>query len=565
MLCIKHGGGKRCLVPGCTKLVRKNNRCTKHASQGACLVPSSTAKVTTAVDDSTDTVGDSIEGLCLPSSPSLPDSKKVIEKPVVPEVQTNRIVSVKPPSERGDVELDRAPPPPLAASITNCPSHFNPPLPSMTSITIAGKRSALHSEAEGRPDLRLPVVKLSGKGDPLSTSPQFALAKSTSSVNDPAVSAGDSTLKATGPVPQEPMRSSTGGMFPIESPQEEGRAFQQPLPRFASMEPSFDLGHVVFSSGRIRNFVGKDLGHTADSTLPPHVATDGPLFPPADNGRGEFSQKMVGSNVDLHRYSGSSRFPDGGIERSQLSTPLLPPPHLHSRHLLPPLSSVDRMAPTVPTFAADFGSGGIGDGWSRYAYNGSLVSYVEARGGRLEVGPLNASMLSNGESSTPADPSAYSAQRPFTSNYSLPAVTATWQRPSTPPSGSSALDDSSGPEDKALMRVSPNDRSMEPHRSEDSSPLAPPQAHCSGETTPSVDEEGRGDAAQECSGGVSKMSRTRSPQTPSQSQTYISLSVKGMMCMESCGQMVQRALGEVAGVRSVTVHFPTRTASVQVS
>lgn len=54
--------------------------------------------------------------------------------------------------------------------------------------------------------------------------------------------------------------------------------------------------------------------------------------------------------------------------------------------------------------------------------------------------------------------------------------------------------------------------------------------------------------------------RTGQPCTP----TYISLSVQGMMCMENCGQVVQRALSRVGGVRNVTVHFPTRTASVQV-
>lgn len=46
--------------------------------------------------------------------------------------------------------------------------------------------------------------------------------------------------------------------------------------------------------------------------------------------------------------------------------------------------------------------------------------------------------------------------------------------------------------------------------------------------------------------------------------TYISLSVGGMSCMDSCGAAVQRALSMVDGVRNVTVHFPTRTASVQV-
>lgn len=571
MLCIKHGGGKRCLVPGCKKLVRKNNRCTKHASQASELVvPSSetsttAAKVTTTVDNSTGTADDSIEERRLASSPSLPQSNKAMEIPQVPEVQANRTVSVKPPSERGDVELDRASPPSLAASITNRPSYSGPPLPSMT-MTMTGKRSTLFPDDEGGPDMRQPVVRLSGRGDPSPISPQFSLQNSSSCFNDPAVSAGDSTLKVTGPMLQEPMRSSTGSMFPIEVPearsqQEAGRAFQQPIPRFASMEPSFDLGHVGFSSGRIRNFVGS---LAADSTMPPHVAADGPLFAPGDNARVEFSHKKVGNTVDLHRYSGPSRFPDGGIERSQLSTSLLPPPHPHPRHILPPPSLVDRVALAGPNFAAELGSGGIGDGRPRSAYNGSVVSYVEAKGGRLEVGPLNASMWSNGESSTPADPSAPSAQRPFTSTpppaYSLPVVAGAWQRPSTPPSASSALDDSSGPEDKALIGTSPDDRSVGPH---DPSPLAPPQARCSEGTTPSRDNEG-GDAVQGSSGGVSKRSRTRSPQTPSQSQTYISLSVKGMMCMESCGQMVQRALGEVPGVRSVTVHFPTRTASIQV-
>ena len=59
-----------------------------------------------------------------------------------------------------------------------------------------------------------------------------------------------------------------------------------------------------------------------------------------------------------------------------------------------------------------------------------------------------------------------------------------------------------------------------------------------------------------------KKSESRSP--PPLAPTYISLSVAGMMCMDNCGQAVQRALSVVEGVRSVTVHFPTRTASVQV-
>ena len=47
VLCIKHGGGKRCTVAGCKKLVRKNNRCTKHAAEGssAPLTPSPPAVV----------------------------------------------------------------------------------------------------------------------------------------------------------------------------------------------------------------------------------------------------------------------------------------------------------------------------------------------------------------------------------------------------------------------------------------------------------------------------------------------------------------------------------------
>lgn len=58
-------------------------------------------------------------------------------------------------------------------------------------------------------------------------------------------------------------------------------------------------------------------------------------------------------------------------------------------------------------------------------------------------------------------------------------------------------------------------------------------------------------------------SRSPSPLFPA--PTYISLSVKNMMCMQNCGQTVQRVLSKVPGVRSVTVHFPTRTASVQVT
>lgn len=611
VLCIKHGGGKRCLVPGCTKLVRKNNRCTKHASQASDLVaPSSGASATTtiatsttkvtaagptgAADNPTGTAGGSIKERRLASSSFLQDSNKVMaaETPLVPEVQADRTVSVKPPSEHGDVERDRVPPPPLAASITNVssrPSYSGPPLPSMTSIGMTGKFSALHPEAEaveGRPDLRQPVVRLSGRGDPLPISPQFSLPNSrptASSVDDPAmrqppVSAGNSTPKATGPMQQEPMRSSAGGMFPTEAPearppQEAARGFQQPLPRFASIEPSFNLDRVAFASGRVRNFVGNLAAAKDDSTLPRHVTADGPLFPPGDNAPVEFSHKKVGSNVGIQRYSGSSRFPDGGNGRSQLSTSLLAPPYPNSRHLLPPPSLADRASLTIPTFAAEVSSGGIGDGWSRYAYNGSVVSSLDARSGILATDSLNASMWSNGESSTPADPSASSAQRSFTATpptYSSPAVAVASQRPSSPPSAFSALDDSSGPADKALIGTSPDDRPVEAQVSEDASPSAPPQPRCSEETTPSEEDEG-GDAAQGRSRGVSgsvrgsKRWRTRSPQTPSQSQTYISLSVKGMMCMESCGQMVQRALGEVAGVRSVTVHFPTRTASIQVS
>lgn len=34
--------------------------------------------------------------------------------------------------------------------------------------------------------------------------------------------------------------------------------------------------------------------------------------------------------------------------------------------------------------------------------------------------------------------------------------------------------------------------------------------------------------------------------------------------MENCGQMVQRVLREIPGVHTVTVHFPTRVASIKV-
>lgn len=63
-------------------------------------------------------------------------------------------------------------------------------------------------------------------------------------------------------------------------------------------------------------------------------------------------------------------------------------------------------------------------------------------------------------------------------------------------------------------------------------------------------------------GFVAKRRRSLPPQQPN--PTYISLSVEGMMCMQSCGKTVQDALSTVEGVRSVTVHFPTRTANVQV-
>lgn len=67
-------------------------------------------------------------------------------------------------------------------------------------------------------------------------------------------------------------------------------------------------------------------------------------------------------------------------------------------------------------------------------------------------------------------------------------------------------------------------------------------------------------------GGGSGKSRSCSTSPPlEQTASFISLSVTGMMCMENCGQTVQRALREVPGVRSVTIHFPTRTASVHVS
>jgi Heavy-metal-associated domain len=52
---------------------------------------------------------------------------------------------------------------------------------------------------------------------------------------------------------------------------------------------------------------------------------------------------------------------------------------------------------------------------------------------------------------------------------------------------------------------------------------------------------------------------------PSAGALYVSLAVSGMMCMEGCGQTVMTCLQKLKGVISASVHFPTRTASVQVS
>lgn len=81
-----------------------------------------------------------------------------------------------------------------------------------------------------------------------------------------------------------------------------------------------------------------------------------------------------------------------------------------------------------------------------------------------------------------------------------------------------------------------------------------------GKASPSLDAG----STRGSSSPVSRVSTERLRRSGSPLPNYISLSVDGMMCMENCGQIVQRVLSDVEGVKSVTVHFPTRTVSVQV-
>ena len=574
MLCIKHGGGKRCLVSGCQKLVRKSNRCTKHASQVSEIAAPSAAETpaaTTAAPSGTvDRTGEEHLPSPTPQPPLSPE--KPAEEPVVPQSQANGIISGNPVSERGALERDRAPALALPlADVGRRTGSCSPPLPSIASMSMVGPLPAPRATEAlgGFRNMEKPVVSLKPI-PPLSPSPGL-----TSSIDDRPTSvlpvpSHDDRVKGTvsGLLLHKSIRSTRGPSTVaagVRSSPEVARGFQQSLPRFATIDSSLNHDRAAFRLERVRNLPGSLAAAVEDPPQPPHVSTAYPFFSPGGNALAGSLLEERGSNrsdsvaaLRLCRLARPDRFRDDHQSERPPSVLVPPPPRIHSPYLLPPPPMTDMMTEiTAPTRVADAGGGGgpsdVAQGWPQHYFH--KVPRAQDRNGELE-NPSGASIR------TGAAPGDF-APTPPPLDFAGAA-----RHPIASPPDSTACGNASRFTAKTLLGTSPdNDPAAIQATVEGILPTdMRSQPDCS--QYPSA---GVGDVTEEVfsSGAVtdagSDGARASSPGSTSQSQTYISLSVKGMMCMESCGQTVQQALVDVSGVRSVTVHFPTRTASVQVS
>ncbi|CAB1112891.1 unnamed protein product [Ectocarpus sp. CCAP 1310/34] len=591
VLCIRHGGGKRCMVPGCKKLVRKNNRCTKHASDGSsgarapprpaasASLAAKAAKTKAAISATTAAL---TEAVGVPQVPPAARHQRAAASLAGPKNQVYSPSPTKhtapPSSQRGARATPDRPPSPRER-------HQSPPLRPHRRV---GAESG-GGFAAGGP---LPSMSLMAAREP---SPSFGLG------GDVPPPGGLSALRepACGEraVPSAVAAAAAG---PLLQGQQQlhgavGRA-EDGIPRGPEVF-SADGNHPQHPRGMpqlagmgaigpgLRRFDGRDGSRAAQAasmgTEPSHhayAAVDGggldrDLLPGVMVANGSERVGMAnGSWMPSERMVGQAPAPPcrgsqlskGAIERSPSVSPL--PPSLLLQ--LPPLFSMPFSASATGSREACGGGGRCGgkvvEGGGKIVEGGSRdAAGINGResatygGGDSDQVPLNAPNAPAWErgglapTMTLAHPSAARAS-------DLQAAAST----SAATVFSSKNGGLSTSQDAALSA-----RLVEPIRPLPAAASAAPRqgASCCGGRKSTASGGGGGKAAAAAGDKAPERTRACSTSPPAeQTSSFISLSVSGMMCMENCGQTVQQALKKVPGVLSVTIHFPTRTASIKV-
>ena len=572
VLCIKHGGGKRCMVAGCKKLVRKNNRCTKHASEASNIVAASPPPV--------------------PASAAMnaAKTKAAVAATAAVLTATTAAAPVAPPPAPRRRPAPPPPPPP-------------PPSPSLPRIAEPGALSPpeqFEAPARGNGG-RLPSVSSMAR----EPSPNFGpgtgaggpLLGSLSSFRPPVaafgdrVSAGAPMHCVTGWVPDGVRTHSSGHGFSSHS--NDARFLRAPLPGIGSIGSSLlgadqrvETREGPMSVGQLAppdSPSAAPLLLTEAGGLPRHLLPGGRSTGARDSRRTDIAnnnllprprQDMAGGTpsstrgglpADHHRPLpyGTGRFSDeGGVDRSPSLSPLP--------------SSLLLQQPPPPPFPPSYLPAGSASSWYTGAEKRAFAwpaDTTDTGGGSRPAGrcddlgggaPPNASNSSSFEASELA--SAAELSRPpaagATTRSSAGAMlagnpgeaSASGGTVSSSPQGGVALQVLSEPA-AASQRMDPAAHLMPMPAAE--RPSRPSGGCCGGEIGGSKASQGSTAA------GVATSSCSTSPPLE-QTSSFVSLNVADMKCMENCGQTVQRALREIPGVQSVTIHFPTRTASVKV-
>lgn len=586
VLCIKHGGGKRCMVAGCTKLVRKNNRCTKHASEAssnAAAAPSPSPP---------------------PPPPPVPASATAMNvaktkaavaatAAVLTAATTTEAVPVAPPP----AARRRPAPPPSCRRIAE-PGPPSPPEQIETQAKSKGGGLLEQLEAQaGVNGVLLPSVSsMAREPSPIFCPGNGGPLGSLSSLRPPVAAFDDRVASAAGPmhgvirwVPDCSL--SNGNSF--ASPGNDAR-FRVPLPGISS------LGSSLFG---VDQRSGTREGPMSVGQLAPHSSSAAPLLlsgaglhrhlsPPGgstaaarENGRPDIAnnkhnnnllarplEEMVGTSstrglpvADRPLPYGGGRYSEGGaIERSPSLSPLPP-----SLLLQPPPPFPPSYLPAASSSSWDTSGGKRVFAWSGDADTGGSRPALpcDERGGMISPsGPSSYSWEAGQLTSTaeiarspagatiPSSAGAlFAGSSPGQANASGGGATS-----SASSSPSVAPEASSGPvaASRSMPAVPQTPAAERPPK---------PSGCCGGEN--GGRKASHGPAASSSTARAVAASKARSCSTSpplEQTSSFISLSVSGMKCMENCGQTVQQALREIPGVQSVTIHFPTRTASVKV-
>ncbi|CBN79244.1 putative copper transporter [Ectocarpus siliculosus] len=592
VLCIKHGGGKRCMVPGCKKLVRKNNRCTKHASDGSsgarapprpaasASLAAKAAKTKAAISATTAAL---TEAVGVPQVPPAARHQRAAASSARPKSQVYSSCPTKqrapPPSQRVAKATPDRPPSPRER-------HQSPPL---RPHRRAGAESG-GGFAAGGP---LPSMSLMAAREP---SPSFGLGGDVpppgglSALREPGAVPSAVAAAAAGPLlqGQQQLRGAVGRFqdgiprgrevfspdgshphHPRGMPQLAGMGSIGPgLPRFdgrddsraaqaASMGP--ELPHHAYASVGGQGLV-RDL-------LPGVTVANGSERVDMVNGSWMPSERMVGPAPAPQGLDGvdnrappfrGGHFSKGAIERSPSVSPL--PPSLLLQPPPPPFSMPFPASATGSREACGGGGGGkVVEGGSRDAAGMNGRQSATYGGGDSDRVPLNAPNAPVWErgglapTTTLAHPSAARTSDPQAAASTSAATAFSMSNGGLPTSQDAAL----------------SSRPVEPIRPLPAAAAAAPRlgSSCCGGRKSTDSSGGGGKAAAAAAAGHKAPERTRACSTSppaEQTSSFISLSVSGMMCMENCGQTVQQALKKVPGVLSVTIHFPTRTASIKV-